>query len=1188
MRRRSQPARHPLAVATLLAGLLPSIDAPAGADNHTVDFNQDIRPILSDNCYQCHGPDANQRKAGLRLDTEAGAFRNEDGVRPFVAGKPSESEAYRRISTNDPDHLMPPPDAGRTLDDGKKELIQRWIEQGAKWQNHWAFIPPKRPAPPHDQMLGQAQSRNAIDHFILAKLLDERLSPSPQAAKRSLIRRATLDLTGLPPTLAQVTAFVADTSHHAYERLIDRLLASPRYGEHMAQAWLDAARYADTNGFQADRTRNQWHWRDWVVDAMNRNMPFDRFTVEQLAGDLLPEPSLDQLIATGFNRNHMLNGEGGAIAAETQVEYVVDRVETTGTVWLGLTVGCARCHDHKYDPISQNEFYQLYAFFNALPERGGGDMEPTIKVPTPEQSTKLKQLKTTLAGHQSVLNKPLARLDAEREQWEAPLRREIEQTGRLDGWRRLKPDSAESSNGTELKIQGDDSVLAAGKLPNNEAYTLTFSTDLENITGFRLETLTDPSLKNGGPGRDGNFVLTDFELQPGVDQLDLGSLEQRFDSGVMKKGAKRIDTDITGQRLLVLDVSDTGNGISSDWANWGEPILEGPDGTLKLTDLNWHSATTDYREVLKDRNAKGELQRIDGRPLKWGIGTHAKSRVVFVLPEGYTRFKATVGPDTGALEEVPNAQTSIRFFVRVSTRGQPGKLKPLPFASAIAEFNQDGLPVTGAIDDDPKSGWGIWKKDFDYNQPRKAVFRLKETWPAGKGARFTLRLRHQHDAKKHLLGRFRVSVTTAPKPSIDMRDGLPPEIIQILHTPPAKRLAKQRDTLARHHRTQTPDFIAAKRGGETARAAIKKLNDSLGSTMVMRDMDKPRDTYLLVRGVYNKPDKSQAIQPGVPASLPGLNGLAKRRANRFDLAHWLTHPAHPLTARVTVNRYWQHFFGTGLVKTTEDFGVQGERPEHLELLDWLATEFVQSGWNVKHLHRLIITSAAYRQSSAVTPELLERDPQNRLIARGPRHRMTAQAIRDQALAISGNLWDRMGGPPVKPYQPPGVWSDFSYGKIVYKRDGGEALYRRSLYTFWRRSVKPAMFFDNPARRVCTVRPSRTNTPMHALNLLNDTTYVEAARCFAEQLLQQPGSDADRLGQAMAMATGRPARQTEIDLLAKRLAKLQAYYARNLESVKDLLSIGEAKPDPALDGIQVAAFTGITSLILNLDEVITKE
>jgi len=1181
MRKRSQPARRTLTVATLLASLLPFIGS-------SVEFNRDIRPILSDNCYPCHGPDANQRKAKLRLDTEEGAFRNEDGIRPFVAGKPSGSEAYRRITTDDPDDLMPPADSGLSLTDAEKDLIRRWIEQGAEWQNHWAFIPPKRPSLPLGQALGQRRPANAIDHFILAKLRDEQLASSPVAAKRTLIRRVTLDLTGLPPAPADVEAFVADPSPHAYERLVDRLLASSRYGEHMAQAWLDAARYADTNGFQSDGTRNQWHWRDWVVAALNRNMPFDQFTIEQLAGDLLPEPSLDQLIATGFNRNHMLNGEGGAIAAETQVEYVVDRVETTGTTWLGLTVGCARCHDHKYDPISQNEFYQLYAFFNNLPERGGGDMEPTIKVPTPEQAAKLKQLQATLAGHQSVLAQPLARFETECEQWETPLRKEIAETGRLDGWRRLKPDTSSSTDGTELKIQSDTSVLAAGKLPDNDNYKLTFSTELKSITGLRLETLTDPSLKGGGPGREGNFVLTDFELLPGVDEVDLGDLEQRFDSGVMTKGAKPLDVDIAGKRLLVLDVGDTANGISSDWADWGEPILEGPDGMLKLTDLDWHSATTDYREVLKNKNIKAQPLRLDGKPLKWGIGTHAKSRIVFLLPEGYTRFKATVGPDTGALEEVPNAQTSIRFFVRVSTKSLPGELEPLPFTSAEAEFNQDGLPVSGAIDDDPQSGWGIWKKDFDYNQPRKAIFRLKQPWPAGKGTRFTLNLRHWHGAKKHLLGRFRISVTSAPEPGLGMREGLPEEMIRILKTPPTKRLARQREALARYHRSQMPDFIAAKRGEDSARASINKLTDSFGKTMVMREMEKPRDTYLLVRGVYNRPDKNQSLKPGVPASLPGLDGLAKRRANRLDLAQWLTDPGHPLMARVTVNRYWQHFFGTGLVKTTEDFGVQGERPAHLGLLDWLATEFLQSGWNVKHLHRLITTSAAYRQSSALTPELLERDPQNRLIARGPRHRMSAQTIRDQALAISGKLWDRMGGPPVKPYQPPGVWSDFSYGKIVYKRDSGEALYRRSLYTFWRRSVKPAMFFDNPARRVCTVRPSRTNTPMHALNLLNDTTYVEAARCFAEQLLRQPGSDADRLGQALTMATGRPARQTEIDLLAKRLAKLQAHYAKQPEAVKELLSIGEAKPDPALDTAQVAALTGITSLILNLDEVITKE
>ena len=1183
MRKSSQPARRTLMVATLLAGLL----SPAVADDgNRIDFNRDIRPILSDNCYPCHGPDANQRKAGLRLDTEEGAFRNEDGVRPFVAGEPSGSEAYRRITTGDPDDHMPPADSGLSLTDAEKELIRRWIEQGAEWQRHWAFIPPKRPALPPGQALGQGRAVNAIDPFILAKLSDEQLAPSPVAAKRTLIRRVTLDLTGLPPTPTEVEAFVADTEPRAYERLVDRLLASPHYGEQMAQGWLDAARYADTNGFQADRTRNQWHWRDWVVDALNRNMPFDRFTIEQLAGDLLPKPSLDQLIATGFNRNHMLNGEGGAIAAETQVEYVVDRVETTGTVWLGLTVGCARCHDHKYDPISQREFYQLFAFFNAVPEKGGGDMEPTTRVPTPEQARQLRSLEAQRDGHRSVLDLPLARFDHDRKKWEAPYRKEIAETGRLDGWQRLMPESAGSTDGTELTIQSDASVLASGNLPDHDDYKLTFRTDLEGITGLRLETLTDPSLKDGGPGRDGNFVLTGFELLPGVDEVDLGDLEQRFDSGVMTKGAKRLDIDITGKGLLVLDVGDTGNGISSDWADWGEPMLEGPDGTLKLTDLDWHSATTDYRKVLKNKNVKDQPLRLDGQPLRWGIGTHATSRIVFRLPNGYTRFKAIVGPDTGALEEVANPQTSIRFTVSVSAKDRPGEIKPLQFASAIAEFNQDGLPVSGAIDEDPLTGWGIWKKDFDYNQPRKAIFRLKDTWSAGNGTRFTLTLRHRHDAKKHLLGRFRVSVTSAPEPGLEMREGLPEEMIRILKTLPAKRLAGQRDTLARHHRSQMPDFIAAKRGEESTRAAIRKLTDAFGKTMVMREMAKPRDTFLLVRGVYNRPDKNQSLKPGVPASLPGLD--KRGRASRLDLARWLTDPGHPLTARVTVNRYWQHFFGTGLVKTTEDFGVQGERPAHLALLDWLATEFVRSGWNVKHLHRLIVTSAAYRQSSAVTPELLERDPQNRLIARGSRHRMTAQAIRDQALAISGKLWDRMGGPPVKPYQPPGVWSDFSYGKIVYKRDSGEALYRRSLYTFWRRSVKPAMFFDNPARRICTVRPSRTNTPMQALNLLNDTTYVEAARCFAEHLLRQPGSDADRLGQAMTMATGRPAKPSEVELLAKRLAKLQTHYADHPGDASELLSVGEAKPDPALDAAQVAALTGITSLILNLDEVITRE
>ncbi len=1093
----------------------------AAATAAPLSFNRDIRPILSNNCYQCHGPDSAARKAKLRLDREADSrAERKGGTRAIVPGNLTESELIYRITTDDADEKMPPADSHRKLTLKQIETLKQWVKEGGKYERHWSFIPPK--AAPLPKVKLKTWPRNGVDHFILARLEAEGLKPSPEADKATLLRRVSFDLIGLPPTLAQLNAFLADKSPKAFEKVVDRLLASPRYGEHMARYWLDAARYADTNGFQSDSTRNQWHWRDWVVDALNRNMPFDQFTIEQLAGDLLPKPSLGQLIATGFNRNHMLNGEGGAIAAETQVEYVVDRVETTGTVWLGLTVGCARCHDHKYDPISQNEFYQLFAFFNALPERGGGDMEPTIKVPTPEQSTKLKQLETTLAGHQAVLNKPLARFDIEREQWETPLRREIEQTGRLDGWRRLKPDSAESANGSELKIQDDASVLATGKLPDNDDYTLTFSTDLAGITGIRLETLTDPSLKGGGPGREGNFVLTGFELQPGINELDLGNLEQRFDSGLMKKGAKRIDIDITSQRLLVLDVGDGDNGISSDWANWGEPILEGPDGTLKLTDLDWHSATTDYREVLKDRNAKGEPQRIDGRPLKWGIGTHAKSRVVFVLPEGYTRFRATVGPDTGALEEVPNAQTSIRFFVRVSTRGRPGKLEPLPFASAVAEFNQDGLPVAGAIDGDPKSGWGIWKKDFDYNQPRKAVFRLKETWPAGEGTRFTLRLRHKHDAKKHLLGRFRVSVTAAPEPSIEMRDGLPGEIVHILSTPPAKRLAKQRDSLARHHRSLMPDFIAARRGGETTRAAIKKLNDSLGSTMVMRDSAKPRDTFLLVRGVYDQPDKSQSIQPGVPASLPGL---AKRgRANRLDLARWLTDPNHPLTARVTVNRYWQHFFGIGLVKTTEDFGVQGERPEHPRLLDWLATEFVQSGWNVKHLHRLIVTSATYRQASA-NAQSEQADPANTWFARAPIRRLSAEQVRDGLLAVSGELDLESGGE--------GVVADESNRRSIYRK-------------VMRNSPDEVMHtFDSPDHISHMPQRNVTTTATQSLLLLNSEWTRNRAAALAKRLTKRhPGNAEAQVAAAHELAFGQAPLPSQLN---DALAFLDACGAANKPS-----------------------------------------
>ena len=808
-----------------------------------VEFNRDIRPILSDTCYTCHGPAKSTRKADLRLDTEAGLF----GV--VVPGKLRESELWQRITAAQSSKHMPPPKSGRKLTARQVELIRRWIEQGAKWQNHWAFISPQRPALP--PVKDTAWPRNPIDHFVLARLEREGLRPAPEASRETLIRRVTLDLTGLPPTPTEIDAFLAESSakpQAAYTKLVDRLLASPRYGERMVLEWLDAARYSDTNGYQTDGTRPMWPWRDWVIDALNKNMPFDQFTVEQLAGDLLPGATLSQKIATGFNRNHMLNGEGGRIAEESRVEYVVDRVNTTSTVWLGLTVACAQCHDHKYDPIAQKDFYRLYAFFNNVAETGSVDRRnstaaPVIEVPTAEQKARIAELTQTIARLDSELRGLDAKLRPGQEQWERTAR-----TGRM-------------------------------------------TADLVAVLRTQCGERTPRAAKS----------LTDFYL-----------------------------------------------------------------------------ATAPERKALQ-----GQLN----------------------------------------------------------------------------------------------------------------------------GARKTL-------------------------------DG------------------------------------------------VKK---SVLITMVMEERKQPRETFVLVRGQYDK--YGEKVRPGIPVSLQSRKRqVAKRQLapnNRLGLAEWLVDRSNPLTARVAVNRAWQLFWGAGLVKTAEDFGSQGDAPSHPELLDWLATEFARN-WDVKALHRLIVTSAAYRQSSRVAPALLERDPNNRLLAHGPRMRLNSFVLRDQALALSGLLVEKRGGPPVRPYQPPGIWEEMSFGFIRYVQDHGENLYRRSLYTFWRRSVGPTMLFDTSPRQVCTVRLPRTNTPLHALVLMNDTTYIEAARVWAERLLKQGKTPRERLSLAFRAATGRRPTAVEESILERGFERVLRQYRADRSAALKLVSTGEFPRDPALDPAEVAAYTGMLNTILNLDEVITKE
>jgi mono/diheme cytochrome c family protein len=1053
-------------------------DAPSN-EGKRVDFTRDVRPILADRCYTCHGPDEQARTTELRLDRRESAFADlGDGRRALVAGETATSELVRRITNDDPDERMPPPDAKRQLTPEQIETLVKWVEQGAAWDEHWSLVPPQRPEFP--AVRNRAWPINGIDWFVLARLEREGLAPSPAAAKETLLRRVTLDLTGLPPTLAELDAFLADESPRAYEHVVDRLLQSPRYGEHMALPWLDAARYADSNGYQGEMTRTLWPWRDWVVQALNDNMPFDQFTIEQLAGDLLPEPTRAQLVATGFHRNHMLNGEGGRIAEESRVDYVVDRVNTTATTWLGLTIACCQCHDHKYDPFPQTDFYRLYAYFNSIDESGAvdanGNARPVLPLPTAEQEDRERELVAALDEAKTRL---AAVTSAEhRARWEERTRAALVDPNRKPYWQPLAPRELASQNGQTLELQEDGAVFVSGANPEKDNYTLVYETDAERITGLRLDVLKHDSFTDGGLARSdsGNFVLTEFEV-------------------------------VTFRR--------------------------GPAGRASDVDVEKTSPATDARPA---------------------------------------------GP---------------RMNVKI--------------ASAEADFEQGGLPVKAAFDGNPNTGWAVHKPG-DMKHDRAAVFVFAEPLAGGAGTVLEVRLKHESPHKHHNIGRFRISLTTEPAPKLAGSNELPANVIAALSTAEGDRNDEQKKAVDEQFRKSDADAASAQEKVNEAGKTLNDFRNSFLKTMVMRDLSQPRETYRLKRGVWNDPDRSELLAPGVPGVLPMLPEDAP--ANRLALARWLVSGENPLTARVIVNRFWQQFFGMGLVKTAEDFGTQGEPPSHPDLLDWLAVEFAegplesslqaasrdgtlkrepQRPWDMKGLVRLIVTSATYRQSSVVRPELVERDPENRLLARGPRLRLTAQAIRDQALYVSGLLVEKVGGPPVKPYQPDGVWQDLTLGKISYQQDHGDDLYRRSLYTFWRRSVAPTMLFDVPSRQVCVVKQTRTNTPLHALTLLNDVTYVEAARKLAERVHKDGGTTPEeRVAHALRLVTCRRPTGREVNSLVAVLERLRERYAREPQAAAELLKIGETPADPSLPAVELAAYAGVMNVVLNLDEVVTKE
>ena len=1034
--------------------------AAEAAPERVVDFAREVRPILSDNCFSCHGPDEGTRQRGLRLDVREGLFedRGRLGGPVVVAGAAADSRLFQRLVTESSRLRMPR--GADPLTGEQIETLRLWIDQGAEWETHWAFIPPERPALP--PVSDPEWVRNPIDHFVLARLDAEGLGPSAEADRATLLRRVTLDLTGLPPTPVELAAFLGDDSPDAYEKAVDRLLGSPRYGERMASEWLDAARYADTNGYQTDGERSMWRWRDWVIDAYNANMPFDQFTIEQIAGDMLPGATRDQRIATAFNRNHSQNGEGGIVVDEFLVEYAVDRVETTSTVWLGLTLGCARCHDHKFDPLSQQEFYEVLANFNNIPERGKAfkyvNSPPLITAPTVGQEAELAELDEKLRAAReafAALEQDAARAQAA---WEASLAG----AGRVDWTLR-------------------DGLLAHHALDG----------DVAGVHDGRFATAV---LEDGRPrfvdGRIGDAAAFDgrrfVNAGPGP---DLG-----YDDA-FTLAAWIYPTAASGVIVSRADAGDQGE------VGWGLYLEEGK--------LRFNMST----RILDDGVAAETLEDV-----RLGEWQHVLA--------AYDGSKTPGG-------------------IRIHVDGEPRELKPL-------------LDLVGN--------------------------RMPQRYPLRIGASGSTKPRFEG-----LVDDVRI-YGAALTPELAAVVATAEPVTALAAIPAERRTPAQAEKL----RLAFLDQYAPPEIGEAWRAAAalererETLWASFPTVMVMEELAERRPTFRLERGAYDNP--AEEVSPGVPAVLPPLpEGV---EANRLSFARWLVDPDHPLTARVTVNRFWQTYFGTGLVKTAENFGTQGEYPSHPELLDWLATTFVDSGWDVKALQKAIVTSAAYRQSSRVTAGEYEADPENRLVARGPRLRLPAQMIRDQALAVSGLLVEKLGGPSVKPYQPEGLWADMVEGGYGdYVRSAGDDLYRRSLYTFWKRTLGPPTMitFDSSTRETCIVRTGRTNTPLQALNLMNDVTYVEAARRLAERMMTAGGeTPAERVGFAYRLATARrPPAAAEAILVDGFRRHLDRYQA-DRGAALDLVRQGEAPRDETLDVAELAAYTMVANLILNFDGTITKE
>lgn len=1154
-------------------------------------FSRDVRPILSQYCFRCHGPDDGKRESGLRLDQAAVALAPADsGKAAIVAGSPETSELVRRINSSDADEVMPPPSTKLTLTAAQKDILQRWIAAGGKYESHWAFERPHTVAPP--AVSDAAWNARPIDRFAFAKLAEFGLTPQKLASPYEQVRRVYLDLTGLPPSVEIADRFAADPSDAAYEKIVDELLQSPNYGERWARKWLDLARYADTNGYEKDRARTIWPYRDWVINALQNDMSFDQFTIEQLAGDMLPNATLDQRIATGFHRNTMLNEEGGIDPLEFRFHAMTDRVATTGTVWLGLTTGCAQCHTHKYDPITHHEYYGMFALLNNADE-------PELPLPDKDVEAKRSEIEQKIATATAGL--------ADR----FPVPTDLV-------WVTPNVSSPSSANGTKLSIQPENIIRADGLSEETDTFTVTLAVPQGRFTTLRLEALADPSLPSKGPGLTphGNFVVTEvsatLEGKPlkfadatadfAQDQFPAANaIDGKPNTGWAIHGPGEWNVNRTLTLTLAEPVESNGNQpltvvLAHDHGGkhvlgkfrlaLGQPVDTNVPVEQRRKELiakqfdawakeqagkadRWQiikpskaTATSPLLTVLEDQSilATGDFKKSDTYEVTFDD-----------LPSGATGLRLEVIPD----ERLPKGGPGAVFYegphgdfflseLNIDQAGQPIKI-----ANATQSFANGGNVAARTFDGDQQTGWSI-----DGGQRRRHVAVFKFDKPTEKAGPATIKMLFERYYAAGL-GRFRWSYTTD---SVAPANELPDDVAAILAKPADNWSADEKQAAMKAFLEQAPEL-------STARQEIDALRQSLApkvSTLVMRERpaNNPRPTHLHHRGEFLSP--RDVVSAGTPAFLTGVEGAPK---NRLEFAKWLVSASNPLTSRVIVNRAWEAFFGRGIVSTSQDFGYQGQMPTHPELLDFLAIDFMENGWSLKKLHKSIVTSRVYRQSAEVRPEALAKDPDNRWLSRGPRVRLDAEVVRDQALAVSGMLSNKRGGPSVFPPQPANVSTEGAYGGLAWNVSTGDDRWRRSLYTFTKRTAPFALLatFDAPSGEACVARREITNTPLQALSMLNDVTFLEVSRVLGKSTREAEGDDRTKIAGLFRKILIRPATSEELD-------ELQDYLARQ----RKRLSAGElgaakivgdtASPDNALDQ---AAWTLVARVLLNLDETVTK-